>query len=92
MTDRASGRLVWATGDDKVSGTLFGGTPVQFVSYVCLEDAFNDARVAPYVGRNVWFVLVPLFASVVLGLVAHYVSIRKSGPMQQGRLLLPPLL
>ena len=45
---------------------------LQFVNFAYMEDAFFDARVAPYVGRRVWFVLAPLFVLELVLLAGHY--------------------
>ena len=50
---------------------------IQFVSYAYMEEAFYDARYAPYCGRKVWFVLVPLLAGLILALVSHHHMTRK---------------
>ena len=45
---------------------------VQFVNFNFMEEAFYDARVAPFVGTRLWYVLGPLLALEVGVLALHF--------------------
>jgi len=60
---------------------------VQFVSYVYMEEAFYDKRYAPYIGTDVWYVLVPLFTALLLALFAHHLTLRRQDASAQPSLV-----
>ena len=52
---------------------------LQFVNFTFMEDAFFDNRVAPFVGRRVWFVLVPLLGLELAIIAVHFCRRRAEG-------------